>query len=123
MIQGNGDKYCKNPYFLHSIATHAGPKDSFSQFPAAGGNFGTISEYGGLKSNKQSNKVKSIQGHPESGAASEYPPRLKKRKMRPFSAPKDQNLKSIGLKNKVMKGNQHNRPMTGYKDQHAYMNH
>jgi hypothetical protein len=49
MIQGNGDRYCKNPYFLHSICTENTPNEVAStQY----GGMKTISEYKPRKSKK-----------------------------------------------------------------------
>ncbi len=31
MIRHNGDRYCKNPYFLHSVCTSNGPTKAFTE--------------------------------------------------------------------------------------------
>ena len=48
MIQGNGDRYCKNPYFLHSICTESNPNEVASEYRG----LKTISEYQPRKSKK-----------------------------------------------------------------------
>jgi len=64
MIRVNGDRYCKNPYFLHSLCTSSGPIKAYteigsvqggpSQYTYYGGdNRNTISEYGGNKKSKK----------------------------------------------------------------------
>jgi hypothetical protein len=69
MIRSNGDRYCKNPYFLHSICTNqstaGGPSRAFTEVGSVqgGGAFGTyyndnrtISEYGAVGSRKKSRR-------------------------------------------------------------------
>lgn len=53
MISSNGDRFCKNPYFLHSLCTHNGPtRSSYGD-----SNYKTISEFTqarGFKRNRNS---------------------------------------------------------------------
>ena len=108
MIRNNGDRYCKNPYFLHSLCTTSGP--SKTAYTEAGslqgrsqafyGDNRTISEYGVKKSRKTLGSKFSEGGY-AGGYEGVAPPRLKK-KVRPFSAPRHQGLRSVGLKNKVV---------------------
>jgi len=88
-------------------------------------NYGTISEYGGGRSVKQSQKIRQSEGQYEGNVYANNPPRIQK-KARPFSAPKGQGLKSVGLKNKVSQS--HNslkkklRPQTGHGGNDEYLN-
>ena len=111
MIRGNGDRYCKNPYFLHSLCTSSGPIKAYtdlgsvqgcpSQYTYYGGDNRTISEYGVNKKSKRGlgSRASEVQFGDQVGV--EAPPKLKK-KIRPFSAPRHQGLRSQGLKNKVI---------------------
>lgn len=112
-IQTNGDRYCKNPYFLHSLCTKAAPSQSMYPSQFGSKHFGTISEYGPVGhrgSLKQSNKQKLKSEGFYQGSAD--PPRLRN-KIRPSSAPRN-DMQSVGLKNKVARNSKKNRPHTGY---------
>ena len=37
MIRQGGDRYCKNPYFLHSLCTANGPTRAFTEFGSVAG--------------------------------------------------------------------------------------
>ena len=96
MIRNNGDRYCKNPYFLHSLCT-TGPKTSYTE---KGSLYGGQSQAFGDNRTIKSRKTLASQGVYDQDAVA--PPRLKKKKIRPFSAPRHQGLRSVGLKNKVL---------------------
>ena len=88
MLSSGADRYCKNPYFLHSLATHNPPsRATLQDFNSR--HYGTISEARGTSAYKSNKNLNADE--------KSYRPR---RKMRPFSAPKDQ-LKSLGLKDKI----------------------
>ena len=110
MIRVNGDRYCKNPYFLHSLCTSSGPIKAYteigsvqggpSQYTYQGPDRNTISEFGG-KSKRKGMGSKASEGQFGEYNGAIAPPKLKK-KIRPFSAPRHQGLRSQGLKNKVV---------------------
>jgi len=79
---------------------------------ASHANYGTISEMDRHKASYQRS----------TGLGQDaLPPRLRQKKSRPFSAPRRQGLKSVGLKNKVANTNSHTnlmRPSTGVAQGH-----
>ena len=86
----------------------------------SGSNYKTISAYGGeVRQSVTKSKTKMSEGYPD---GSSRPPKVGK-KIRPFSAPRRQGLRSVGLKNKVTGTNSQSiqpvevatgaRPMTG----------
>lgn len=90
MIKSNGDRYCKNPYFLHSLATHNPSRQSIVEQGST--NYKTISEYGGVPtrvSYSKSKKSKFSEGVVEGYAR---PPKVKSKRIRPYSAPRHQGL-------------------------------
>ena len=99
MIRNNGDRYCKNPYFLHSVCT-SGPAKAYTEVGSLQGG----QAYGDNSRTIRSKKTLSKFSQHE-GPGVMQPPRLKK-KIRPFSAPRHQGLRSVGLKNKVGQQNQ-----------------
>ena len=107
MIRSNGDRYCKNPYFLHSLSTTNGPRTAYTE---KGSLYGGPSQAFGDNRTIKSRKTLASQGVYDQEAVG--PPRLKKKKIRPFSAPRHQGLRSVGLKNKVV--NQQNQVMQSY---------
>lgn len=72
-----------------------------SQYTYYGGDNRTISEFGGKKKSQRAlgSKASEVQFGDNGGVMA--PPKLKK-KIRPFSAPRHQGLRSQGLKNKVI---------------------
>ena len=120
MIRTNGDRYCKNPYFLHSIctnqSTNGNPSKAFTEVGSVQG-FGTyyadnktISEYGAIGSKRKSRRGLNSKASESNFQGVVRPPKLREKKQRPYSAPRHQGLRSKGLKNKVM-GNGQLHPM------------
>ena len=103
MIRGNGDRYCKNPYFLHSLCTSSGPIKAYtdmgsvqggpSQYTYYQGDNRTISEFGGKRKSQRGLGTKGSEVQFGDHGAMVAPPKLKK-KIRPFSAPRHQGLRS-----------------------------
>ena len=107
MIRNNGDRYQKNPYFLHSVCTTtSGPTKALTEMGSVSGyqtyykENKTISEYGGL-SRKKSKKLAGSRASEGPYEGIVNPPKIKGKRVRPFSAPRHQSLRSAGLKNKV----------------------
>ena len=101
MIQGNGDRYCRNPYFLHSICSE-NPNEMASNYDQGRG-LKTISEFKPRKSKRGfmgSKQSESQFAGPDGYGVYQNPPKIKK-KTRPFSAPRHQGMQSVGLKNKI----------------------
>ena len=127
MIRKNSDRFCKNPYFLNSICTnaaglqgpggvgtstnrslnrqggHAASSKAFSTYYNEGEKR-TISDFG---KRKRSKKMLTSKASDSNFAYDQYgqlvPPKLGggRRKIRPFSAPRHQGLRSQGLKQKA----------------------
>ena len=54
MISNNGDRYCKNPYFLHSLCTQNAPtRSSYGD-----SNYKTISEFTQVRAFKRNRNSK-----------------------------------------------------------------
>jgi len=90
-ITTNSDRYCKNPYFLHSVCTKSGPNQQVYSQMVGSNYYGTISDGGHKFSNKISNRNKVTSDGVYEGNA--RPPRLNK-KIRPYSAPKNNQFRS-----------------------------
>lgn len=103
MIQKNGDRYCRNPYFLHSVTSvkdgnaHSVSQSAFARtgasskashmYPRSKADGISISDYGlGRTGSKRRSKASRVgsEGTFEGITAA---PRLR-RKARPFSAPR-----------------------------------
>jgi hypothetical protein len=88
MIKNNGDRYCKNPYFLHSLCTAQGPAVASTDHTSAYGSYKdnrTISQSGHKRNLRRNLAAESrASGIGDDGI---HPPRIKK-KQRPFSAPR-----------------------------------
>ena len=123
MIRKNSDRFCKNPYFLNSICTNnaglqgvavssnrslrrlggqASSSKAFSTYYAEGDKR-TISDF---EKRKRSKKLLTSKASDSNFAGDQYgqlaPPKLGgKKKIRPFSAPRHQGLRSHGLKAKA----------------------
>lgn len=124
MIRKNSDRFCRNPYFLNSICTNnaglqnvavstnrsmrrlgggqASSSKAFSTYYNENDKR-TISDFG---KRKRSKKLLTSKASDSNFAGDQYgqlaPPRLGgKKKIRPFSAPRHQSLRSQGLKQKA----------------------
>ena len=104
MISNNGDKFMKNPYFLHSLCTANAPTRSTKELK----NYGTISEWQAKSIKKSVGRSKQ---YSEGIAEGEIRPVRIKKKLRPFSAPKHENWQSHGLKNRASYYNSNNKPL------------
>ena len=100
MIKKNGDRYCKNPYFLHSLCTQNGPSIAY-------GDSAYNSKHPESRTISHSNMQKGRRNFIGSSGSGAYigedgmqPPRIRK-KIRPQSAPKHQAMRSQGLKQKI----------------------
>ena len=122
MIKKNGDRYCKNPYFLHSLCTSQGPAVAYTDHTSAYGSYKdnrTISQSGHKRNLRRNLAAESrASGIGDDGT---HPPRIKK-KQRPFSAPRHQGLRSLGLKNKIQNHEQQLMPRPGTQEAYNDMN-
>mmetsp|Transcript_1874 Transcript_1874/g.3264 ORF Transcript_1874/g.3264 Transcript_1874/m.3264 type:complete len:237 (+) Transcript_1874:542-1252(+) len=130
MIRDNGDRYCKNPYFLHSLCTSNGPTKAYTEIGSIqslngphnglGTYYGagpvglgsrtelrTVSEFGNMSRKKKLRQMGgskasdgNFAGFGKEGRYGARPQEFKK-KTRPFSAPRHQGLRSQNLKNRV----------------------
>jgi len=87
-ISVNGDRYCKNPYFLHSVCTKAAPNQNMYSQMIASNHYGTISDMDGRAKFSQKFSNKNKLGSEGFYDGNVRPPRLNKR-IRPYSAPRN----------------------------------
>lgn len=102
-MRANADRFCRNPYFLHSVVSANAGADNMSYktfnkgtskmsgvYPDAV----TMSEYGGFKMNSKrrskASRMGSEGGFDTGMGAYGGVPNLRKKKIRPYSAPRHQ---------------------------------
>ena len=122
MIRENGDRYCRNPYFLNSVCTiNAGlPTQAYTEADSLQGGRGgvsqkalsayyqvgdrTASEFGSKKTRGRMNtngKASESNFAAGEGGHEIIAAQKPKKKIRPYSAPRHQGYRSAVLKNKV----------------------